>query len=227
MEAIGRCPSIREFPVNYYIISLDLGQAAEHSALAIVEPRSPDRGRAGNYYDLRHLERFSISTRYPEIRDYVGGLIRQLPLPCEVYLLVGITGVGIELYRYFADAKAKQVVGLMLDNGTGEAARDKQLYRVPKRGVVSATQLALQTDRLKIARGLGLAAEFTKELVEFRPRLPTVTDASAWRDKVSDDLVLATAGAVWFAGQQTWDEDPEEYEEDDGYGAGRSPIGGY
>jgi hypothetical protein len=213
--------------VNYYIISLDLGQAAEHSALAIVEPRSPDRGRVGNYYDLRHLERFSISTRYPEIRDYVSGLIRQLPLPCEVYLLVGITGVGMELYRYFADVSARKVVGLMLDNGTGEASRDRLLYRVPKRGVVSATQLALQTDRLKIARGLTLAPEFTKELTEFRPKLPTITDASAWRDRPTDDLVLATAGAVWFAGQQTWDEDQEEYEEKEPYYEGRSSAGGY
>jgi hypothetical protein len=212
--------------VNHYIISLDLGQAAEHSALAIVEPRSPDRERAKNYYDLRHLERFSISTRYPEIRDYVSGLIRQLPLPCEVYLLVGITGVGVELYRYFEEVRAKQVVGLMLDNGTGEAARDKMLYRVPKRGVVSATQLALQTDRLKIARGLGLAAEFTKELTEFRPKLQVVTDASAWRDRVTDDLVLSVASAVWFAGLQTWDEDPED-DEEEAYYEGRSSSGGY
>jgi hypothetical protein len=173
--------------VNYYIISLDLGQAAEHSALAIVEPRSPDRGRDGNFYDLRHLER---------------------------------------LFRYFADVSAKQVLGLMLDNGTGEASRDKQLWRVPKRGVVSATQLALQTDRLRIARGLGLAAEFTKELIEFKPKLQTVTDASAWRDRPTDDLVLAAAGAVWFAGQQTWDEDQEDYEEDFYY-EGRSASGGY
>jgi hypothetical protein len=212
--------------VNYYIISLDLGQAAEHSALAIVEPRSPDRGRDGNFYDLRHLERFSISTRYPEIREYVSGLIRQLPLPCEVHVLVGIAGVGIELFRYFADVSAKQVLGLMLDNGTGEASRDKQLWRVPKRGVVSATQLALQTDRLRIARGLGLAAEFTKELIEFKPKLQTVTDASAWRDRPTDDLVLAAAGAVWFAGQQTWDENQDEYEEDFYY-EGRSASGGY
>ena len=46
--------------------------------------------------------------------------------------------------------------------------RDGSSYRIPKRDVISTTQVLLQTGRLKIARSLPHAALLARELVNFR-----------------------------------------------------------
>ena len=77
------------------------------------------------------------------------------------------------------------------------------LYRVPKRELVTILQVALQAKRLRIAEGLPLAELLVKELRGFRVRITATghakfgNDVGEWREADHDDLVLATALAVW------------------------------
>jgi hypothetical protein len=74
---------------------------------------------------------------------------------------------------------------------------------VAKRLLVSVVQATLQTGRLKVAPGLGLAEILKKELFAFRVRISVAADetygAAEVRDGEHDDLVLAVAMAAWMA----------------------------
>ncbi len=74
-------------------------------------------------------------------------------------------------------------------------------WRVPKRELVTSTQLAMQNGRLRFAATLADLPTLEQELTTFNYKL---SDAghdtyAAWRERDHDDLVLAVAMAVWFA----------------------------
>jgi hypothetical protein len=73
---------------------------------------------------------------------------------------------------------------------------------VPKRDLVGALQVLIQTGRLRIAEGLRDARTLVDELLRFRVRINARTahdSYGAWRECEHDDLVLALAVAVWRA----------------------------
>jgi hypothetical protein len=79
--------------------------------------------------------------------------------------------------------------------------QDGSNYRIPKRDVISSTQVLLQTGRLKIARSLPHAALLAREPVNFRFKVgqERSEDVLDWREGPDDDLVLALAIAAWEA----------------------------
>ena len=65
--------------------------------------------------------------------------------------------------------------------------------------------MLLQTGRLKVAAGLKDARTLVHELLRFRVKIDPLTahdSYGAWREGAHDDLVLAVAIAVWYAGRQ-------------------------
>lgn len=206
-------------------LGLDLGQAHDFSALAIVErdrppalaggqdgydqyghmdPVAPDEpGPAA--YAVRHLERFPLKTPYPAIVAAVAGTVGRLaaraPAP-HLRLVVDMTGVGRPVVDLL---KRERLPGRLIDvtiTGGDAVARDGSSYRVPKRDLVSVTQIVLQGERLKIASALPEAATLTRELLNFQVKISAETahDAyGAWREGSHDDLVLAVALACWYA----------------------------
>ena len=174
-----------------YHVGLDLGQAADYTAIAVVE-WTPDALK------VRHLQRFQLGTAYPAIVDDVAALMSRLPEYPE--LAVDATGVGrpvVDLLR---------VRGLRLEavtiTGGDTATHDGMDWRVPKRDLVGGVAVALQTGRLKIAAGLSDAATLTRELLNFKVSIDPKTahdSYSSWRESIHDDLVLAVALAVWSA----------------------------
>ncbi len=76
---------------------------------------------------------------------------------------------------------------------------------MPKRDLVAAVQVLMQSERLKIARALAEAGTLRQELQNFRVKIDPKTahdSYSHWREAEHDDLVLATALACWF--RQWW-----------------------
>ena len=69
-----------------FYVGLDLGQAADYTALAVVHSvhtRTPG-GKAAKGLHLRHLERYPLRTPYPEIVEKVAALVRdEKLLPTE------------------------------------------------------------------------------------------------------------------------------------------------
>ncbi len=86
--------------------------------------------------------------------------------------------------------------------GGAAASRGGTRWSVPKRDLVAAAQVALQSKRLKIAASLPAAQLLVDELTAYRV---TISDAGRdsygnGRESVNDDLVLALSLAVYTAG---------------------------
>lgn len=82
---------------------------------------------------------------------------------------------------------------------------------MPKRDLVSAVQVLMQNERLKISRSLALAETLRKELLTFRVKIDPRTAHYAyehWREGEHGDLVLATAMACWL--RQWWNQHVDE-----------------
>lgn len=182
-----------------YVTGLDLGQTADYSALVTVEVDT-----AGPEFAVRHLHRWPLGTKYPQVVADVGHLFGQRPLSGSTLVIDG-TGVGKAVADMFApagitaDVKAFTITaGLAPGDGT-----------VPKKDLVGAVQVALQNGQLKIARGLPLADTLARELETFRVKVTADRNETfaAWRERDHDDLVLALALAVWYAGLRRGDRD--------------------
>lgn len=171
-------------------------------------------------FQLRHVERFRLNTPYVQIVDKLHHLIRDVGLgthplfvpagwplqPGHVNnplrtLVVDASGVGapvVELLR--RDIKDCTIVPITIT--AGETARpDPQggggAYYVPRRDLISALRILLETNHLKIAQDINNR----KELVE---ELTNLTDRGTAHH---DDLAMATALATWKATQGLFRQD--------------------
>ena len=116
----------------------------------------------------------------------------------RVALLVDKTGVGAAVVDHFS-VEGLRPISVTIHGGSSVTKDPEGFgYRVPKRDLVSATQVLLQAKpgRLKIAKGLPLAETLKKELLSFRVKVDPKTAHDSyehWREGDHDDLVLASA----------------------------------
>ncbi len=194
---------------------LDLRQAADYSALAVVEhvpvgdPFASPSGD-GQVFHARHLHRYPLGTRYPAVVDDVAGLLTKKPLSDACPLAIDATGVGRGIVDLFVPPTiAAPFVPITITGGdavTSEWEDGVDRFRVPKRDLVSVVQVLLQTGRLKIAPQVDYADALTRELLNFKVKISLAGRDSygagtatldAWREGEHDDLVLAVAVACW------------------------------
>jgi hypothetical protein len=136
---------------------LNPGQASRALSLAYHHGRRPHPTLS-----VRHLERFELGTRYPIVVEHVAELLRSGPLIGKrVALLVDKTGIGAPIVDTFIQAGMRPIAVSI--HGGSAVSRDRDGYRVPKRDLVSATQVLLQNERLKIAQDLDLAETLRRE----------------------------------------------------------------
>jgi hypothetical protein len=182
-------------------------------------PRRIASPQVAGSYDLIHLERLSLGTPYtalPARLQTLEQFVRHrwstlaferhtmaLPLAnAPVALLVDQTGVGrpvVDLLRQAGfDPLAVTITGG--DQVLQVAHRE---YRVPKRNLVGAVQVLLQTRRLRWAASLPEAVTLKAELDNFKATISLAGHDSYgagddWREGNHDDLVLAVALGCWY-----------------------------
>src|SRR5215203_5872638 len=183
--------------MSRYHVGLDLGQASDYTAIAVVQEAGDD------LLHVRHLERFR-HTLYPDVADRVEALLDSPQLKGKADLVIDTTGVGPAVSDIFSQ-RGRSFRAVKIHGGDAET-REEGIYRVPKRNLVSALQVALQTGTLKIASSLELAEVLREELLNFRIKINITTGHDSyehWREGDHDDLVLAAAMAaamaVWSA----------------------------
>jgi hypothetical protein len=214
--------------MRQYFLGLDLGQPNDYSALALVEWTGED-------YHCRGLQRWPMRTPYPAIVSDVTKVLKQPEIKAraqgsEPLLVIDATGVGapvVDLFRAEYKQGKKWSRGIwvidldddtptppglvrlqvvQLTNGDTVTSDDEGVKHVPKLDLVGSAQVALQTERLKIAEGLAEAQTLIREMLNFqvKVRLGAAPDNSiAWREGEHDGLVLAVALALWAANNET------------------------
>lgn len=184
-----------------YFSGLDLGQAQEFTALAVLERTKvadPDvSGLWAYHYALRHLQRFALGTPYTAVCDGLTEMFAGPPLAGSL-LAVDQTAVGrpvVRLFRHWGiDASIRHVT----ITGGHQATSEGGVRLVPKKELVSTLQLLLQERRLKVSPALPEAATLVRELAAFEIEATPVGDTpETWREGPHDDLALAVAIAAW------------------------------
>lgn len=199
-----------------FVLGLDVGQAQDYTAIAVIQrmPRATGKQRRawnGSAVEvealtqddahLRHLERPELHTAYPDVVRRVVTLFGSKSLKGRCDLVVDYTGVGRPVVDLLREA-GLQPIPVTITGGAEEHYDTKDgAWRVPKRVLVSNAQVFLQQERLKVSREMPLCDTLTKELLAFKVKINANAHASyeAWREGAHDDLVLATALALWWA----------------------------
>lgn len=175
-----------------YTVGLDLGQAQDFSAMVTLEQ---ERTRS----DAVDIRRWPIGTPYPQIVADVEKH-RTLPALSAAPLVVDGTGVGRGIVDLFRVSGARRLVPVLITSGAHAHQDEFGYWLVPKKELVGAVQVGLQSRTLKIAASLPEAKTLLHELTQFQAK---ITDAAnvvtgAWREGQHDDLVLALALALWW-----------------------------
>jgi len=197
-----------------YLLGLDLGQAADYSALVIAELRheptgeleSDDTPKTTKHYDFRHLERWPLGTSYPQIVSSVVERCAALPQPgyhdITPQLVIDATGCGRPVVDLLRDAQPRaDIVGCSITGGASATYDEGSGYwHVPKRDLASTLAVLLQSARLNVAPALPDAAVLQQELLNFKVKITAAAHDTygAWREGQHDDLVLAASLAAWW-----------------------------
>ena len=201
------------------VMGLDLGQATDPSALAILR-ESPVLGADGRIatdlrggillsFDCVHLERFPLGTEYPAIVGRVEELVRSPKLQ-RSRLVIDATGAGRPVVDLFFNSRMPAEITPLTITAGSEVREDRwnrtgnRAYWVPKIELVSTVQSLLQTRRLRVVPRLALADVLKRELLDFKIKVTASANETfgSWREGAHDDLVLAVAMAAWLAEHQ-------------------------
>jgi hypothetical protein len=198
------------------IVGLDLGQASDPTALAVIRrtiapdatapPVPNQRSRVRVTLDVVHIERYPLLTSYPEVVSIVKALVRQPGIAPSPRLAIDATGVGRAVSDMFIDAGIEaEIYPITLTSGE-TPRRDRWNhsgtigYWVPKNETITLTRTLLQTGRLRVAKGIALAEVLRRELLDFRARINERTARTSFNARVGahDDVLLSVAIAVWL-----------------------------
>ncbi len=206
--------------MTVYLLGLDLGQAADFSALVLDQalpaprvlgaPRRPADDRP--LHTILHAERYR-GVPYPEVVRRARRLIEAIAVQDEragrlrqdVVLVVDATGVGRAVLDLLiaADLPVDRLVAMNITGGQAVTWGDG-FVGVPKKDLVFSISRVAQEGRLRISSRLSLAKVLVAELRAFRVKV-TASGADTFeaaRERDHDDLVLATSLAVW--GAERW-----------------------
>lgn len=199
-------------------LSIDLGAQQDFTATSLIhykevveskktlpglEVRKMEDARVRFEHHLRFLERAEKGTPYPEIIQITRRRMKNPDL-ADAELLVDATGVGLAVVQQMMESGLKPI-GIMITSGTevGILKSPKKVrlgYKVPKKEIVTALQIAFQSRRLKMPASLPFIKEFVEELQNFRLKITRHANDTyeAWRESIHDDLVLSVGIGVWY-----------------------------
>jgi hypothetical protein len=186
-----------------FIVGCDLGQAADPTAVCVLENYAEREDPAEPmkfYYDVRHLMRLPLGMSYPAIVHDVGTMLQRPPLDASSELVIDETGVGRAVGDIFLDRGLKPIRVTITAGGDAGTMTGNGRYSVSKSFLVSNLDAKMHTGELRFAKELREAPAMEADLKDFRRH---VSEAGRYsfeaRSGAHDDLVLAVAIALWRA----------------------------
>ena len=202
-----------------YILSVDLGQADDPAAAAVLhrcwwragERPMPDNAKL--WHEVPVLHAWKLGTPYPLIVDEIAEQFAMLLRDHShmgVALVVDQGGPGRpvidELRRKrLADGTRLRPIGISITGGDVHRLREEQdgnlSLTCPKRDICSALVLAMHTGDVKLAQ-VPEAAEYEKQLGAFGYKVNRRTGNTSYESQesaVHDDLVVAVAMGLWYS----------------------------
>lgn len=158
-----------------FTVGVDLGQAADHSALVVVEhvlrwPPNLTRGRYGGRRDLiwefhvRAVKRWPLGTTYVNVVDDCCRVMQTDPLSDSGRLFYDGTGVGRAVGELFDQSFSRSEIPVHLPAPVTFTQQSKA-------NMVSTLLVAIERGRLRIADSVLLGAVLESELRGFRQKI--------------------------------------------------------
>jgi hypothetical protein len=196
--------------MNNFIISADLAQVNDYTAITVLE--SIKKKNTTAEYHLRHIERPERGTTYPKIVDRLKVIAHSEKIKKNrKTVVIDITGVGLPVWDLLNNADIRyshntELKGIHITGGN-VVTEERDIFKVPKRDLISSLQVAFQNGQLKIAKGLAEADTLVRELTNFKVKinLNGHDQYEAWREGIHDDIVLSAAMGVWLASRPVFD----------------------
>jgi hypothetical protein len=188
--------------VSEFIVSLDLGQTADPTALGVNEVADVPEKKDGpiiRRHTIRTLRRWELGTSYVSIVNEVKDRLSRPPLQ-NAKLVVDGTGVGrgiVDMFR--VHPLADRLIPVTVTAGNNISFTD-EYWRVPKREIAAILQRVLQQRRIEIA-DVPDREVLVKEMQNFKVKISNAGSelfAADWREGTHDDLVFAVGLVTWW-----------------------------
>lgn len=179
-----------------HLIGIDLGQAHDPTALALIEWEHT----AEPSYRVRGLHRLPLGTPYTEIPRALARRLTREPLKSHVALAIDATGVGAPVVDLFREQLPNvNIFAITITGGTSVTGTHKDPH-VPKRDLIGTSSVIFEQQRIRIAASMRHAETLRDELLAYRrSTTDRGTDTYAAASGSHDDLVLALSLALWTA----------------------------
>lgn len=194
-----------------FLLSVDLGQVADYTAITITERVHTFKEIRSNLtpdilvskYHVRHIER--MQKPYTEVVERVKSLQKTPALKGENILLVDATGVGRAVVDLMRNEQMRPIA--ITITGGQQIIHRPDGYTVPKAELVTALQIVFQARRINFVDndaawkdyGVPSLAVVKDELKNFRAKVTKT--AHAQFEAVTgehDDIVLSLSQALWY-----------------------------
>jgi hypothetical protein len=184
-----------------FYVGLDLGQRRDYTALTIIEKLfRPFWGDEWLYagknekgttrYTVRAIERIRLATPYPEIVDWVKGIVTHPHLLKRCTLTVDATGVGAPVVDLLRRANLNcNLVPITIIGGSTNTHYNPVTGSVPRAQLLTNLQLMIQQDQLEVADTCGQASALQQELRHLK------LDGTIHGQH--DDISIALALSAW------------------------------
>jgi hypothetical protein len=199
-----------------FVVGLDLGQAGDYTAIAVVEKvgqfeteqqtvregaityTKPVQVELPPHLYCRQLARADIGTKYPQIVRNTTAMLAMPELEGATLVVDG-TGVGRAVIDMFLEAGLKPKA-VHVTSGTNSHF-ENGYWRVPKKDLVAAAVAPLQDKRLLFTATSPLNEILAKEMMNFKIKITEAANETfgAWRSGENDDLIFAVMLACWWA----------------------------
>lgn len=212
-----------------FIVCTDLGKKRDNYANMVIEAKptivsgssllqNPDR--TVTRYHIVYLEQ-QKGLRYPEQVSRLVNLVNYAEIRNDYTLLVDGTGIGEPVVDYIRDAGLFPIPIIFTNGNTvneiyadiGQvfagtqdklrAARTLKEIRIPRDDLVSAGQILMQQDRIRVAQGINYREELETQLMSFvGTKLNKTTGRQKYEaadEEIHDDLVVDYLMGAWWA----------------------------
>ncbi len=193
-----------------HIVSLSLSNAANPSAVVVVDPRTEferlqdEDGEwrdSENFFDVTHIERFPAGHPVSAVVTRISEIMSDKRLAKNCHLLLDISLSGAAPVRVFGRQGLYPKIIELTNSGSEESSGG-----VPLRDVIGAAQVVQETNHLKVAKDMEHASALVTDLLAYD--LQPMSRSLDLRGGRNSDLVHALAVALWWADTLTWGDWP-------------------
>ena len=190
-------------PAEKLILGLDLGEVKDFTALValrLTREAQPNRTMRREYL-CGLICRWPLRTGYEAIIEDVRAIAANLTQPAD--LVIDATGAGRPVVQMFRRAQLglKSMVPVVITAGHRTHRDPEGYWNVAKSELVSALLSCAESSRIRFVPELSLAPALIKELRAFTRKVHRTTKNESFehlRTADHDDMVMATALAVWY-----------------------------